>query len=269
MALWTFHFIMPKFNLYAKRIPMSKTSCQNNIVIISCAQEKWQSSKDVVRSAAKFSIMLSSFHPLLISWHVIFYKDKEGKHPHNVYEMELFTDEEEVNSLRVDPFLSSHQCGTTAGFENEEKKNCENGKYCASLIIYLLIFTFPFSTGVLNNKEGNGKVSLRGIPRHRIRPLGMFSVTKFRKLATTEWVLSWFKQMKILARSPFWCSARRAKTKATKYWNSIQIIISWAAEKKFNRNGEIPRVLMIRVYRCEYWISIFIRLLERRPVTLW
>jgi hypothetical protein len=48
-----------------------------------------QKKKKNVRSPAKFSIICSSIPPHILTTSI---DEKERKHPHNVYEMELFTD---------------------------------------------------------------------------------------------------------------------------------------------------------------------------------
>lgn len=87
-------------------------------------------------------------YPDIASYVIFVYEQR--KHPHNVYEMELFTEHEDGESgysLRADPFLSDSLrihlffSPTVETFIQDE--NGENGKYCASYYLFTYLHFFP------------------------------------------------------------------------------------------------------------------------------
>lgn len=161
---------------------MPKTLCQNNIVIISCVlRRQYQTYQkrhcEVVRKI--FNNMLDSIQTAWHTW------KRQGKHPHNVYEMELFT--ESIPSgwiLSTQLLTMNHPFLSFSPFSSAVKnfvgRNGENGKYCASYYLFTYLhFSFFFLHHPLERAEATSIFS-------RLCPLGMFSVTKFHKLATTE-----------------------------------------------------------------------------------
>lgn len=171
-SLFTFH---PCFNLYAKQINLNSRyreiwiSCQNNIVIISCLLSEQHNepnaSRTIVRSSTKFSI-IHFFPPIpyyQIASYVIFIHG-ERKHPHNVYEMELFTvAEKEFPAGGSFPYSGNEDL-----FKSSKRWKWQ--KLCLLLFIYLFtfffsFFLFPFFHSSLSRRlleiKTEGKVSSR------------------------------------------------------------------------------------------------------------
>lgn len=132
------------------QVTTRKAPRHNNIVIISCFHECKTENIGIVNSSVQFSITCvvvscPQFRTNILTSHLILFMYYVGKrkHPHNVFETELFTENKKVPAGRsFPPLITVISIDSKELFSEMKTVKMAN---IVPLIIYLLIYIFIFS----------------------------------------------------------------------------------------------------------------------------